>query len=274
MPKQNWTEEKIAKRIKEGRGAGEFSSYQPWLTIQDISSSGRSHRIKGFKTERIHHFFSDLERNYFYLLEWATEVIDIREQFPIEREETYSIAEDKGVKHPVYPKSSVPIVLTTDFMITRRIDENIEYFARTIKPSQMLNDKRTIEKFEIEREYWERKNINWGIVTEKEMPIELINNIMWVFGTSLENEEEEYLVEAFLHKLKTNDPTISMALISQAFEEEYRLNKGMALHLIKHLLNKRVLSFDMHQKFSLQKPISEFSINERGVPSQNDNLVG
>ncbi|WP_407271810.1 TnsA endonuclease N-terminal domain-containing protein [Radiobacillus sp. PE A8.2] len=277
MPKRKleWTEKKIAKYIKEGRGSGEFSSYHPWLTIQDVRSDGRSHRIKGNKTNRVHHFFSDLERNYFYLLEWADDVIDIREQFPLEREETYAIAEEKGIKHPVDPKTGTPIVLTTDFMVTRKIDGNIEYVARTVKPNQLLNDERTIEKFEIEREYWERKGIDWGIVTEKEMPIEFIKNIMWVHSAStLENEEEEYLVDVMLELLRTHDQSTSMAEFAKVFEEEYHLNKGMALYFFKHLFSKKVLSFDMYHKFNLQKPLSEFSLRERGVVTEHDIAVG
>lgn len=55
----------IEKWIKEGRGSGIGSDYKPWIRIQDVSSLGRSHRLKGIKTKRKHEFLSDLERNYF-----------------------------------------------------------------------------------------------------------------------------------------------------------------------------------------------------------------
>ncbi|WP_224752589.1 hypothetical protein [Metabacillus arenae] len=48
-----WTEEKIARYYAEGRGKGELASYKPWLTIQNVPSSGRVHRFKGWKTNRI-----------------------------------------------------------------------------------------------------------------------------------------------------------------------------------------------------------------------------
>ena len=31
-----WTEKKIARYYKEGRGSGELGQYKPWLTIQDV----------------------------------------------------------------------------------------------------------------------------------------------------------------------------------------------------------------------------------------------
>lgn len=53
-------------------------------------------------------------------------------------------------------------MLTTDFSYSSRGNE-IKYLARTIKPSSELENERIIEKFEIEREYWERKGIDWGL---------------------------------------------------------------------------------------------------------------
>ena len=49
-------------------------------------------------------------------------------------------------------------MLTTDFSYSSRGNE-IKYLARTIKPSSELENERIIEKFEIEREYWERKGL-------------------------------------------------------------------------------------------------------------------
>ncbi|WP_445207619.1 transposase, partial [Bacillus bingmayongensis] len=49
--------------------------YKPWLKIQDVSSKGRSTRLKGIKTNRQHEFLSDLERNYFYLTEYSNYIV-------------------------------------------------------------------------------------------------------------------------------------------------------------------------------------------------------
>ncbi|MBM7599480.1 hypothetical protein JOC34_001848 [Virgibacillus halotolerans] len=57
--------------------------YIPWLTIQNVSSKGRSTRLKGIKMTRQHEFLSGMERNYFYVLEYSNRVIDIREHFPL-----------------------------------------------------------------------------------------------------------------------------------------------------------------------------------------------
>lgn len=49
-------------------------------------------------------------------------------------------------------------------------NKNISYdIVRTIKPKDDLMDERVIEKFEIERRFWEKRDINWGIVTEEDI---------------------------------------------------------------------------------------------------------
>jgi hypothetical protein len=85
-------------------------------------------------------------RDYFYLLDWSDSVIDIREQFPLEREKTLTIADSKKIKHPEDSETKTLLVFTANFFITIRKNAIIEYLARTIKPSQLLNDPRIIDK--------------------------------------------------------------------------------------------------------------------------------
>ena len=174
---------KIDKWIKEGRGSGIGLEYKPWLNIQDVSSLGRSSRPKGIKTERQYEFLSDLERNYFYLAEYSDFVVDIREQFPLlPLEETIVIADELGIEHPTDPKNGEPIVMTTDFLLTLDKGQGVFEVARTIKMKDELLKERVLEKFEIEREYWQRRNIDWAIVTDEDIPKTLARNISYVHG--------------------------------------------------------------------------------------------
>ncbi|WP_222705775.1 hypothetical protein [Salidesulfovibrio onnuriiensis] len=56
------TEVTFQQWIKEGRGSGKGRDCKPWLTVRDVASQGRSHRVFGFKSQRTHHLFFDLER--------------------------------------------------------------------------------------------------------------------------------------------------------------------------------------------------------------------
>lgn len=242
-----WTENKIAKYQKDGRGQGEFGSYLPWLNIQDVPSEGRSHRPKGWKTHRIHQFLSDLELNYFYNLEWLDVVLDIREQFPIlNREETLLIAEQKDIKHPVDNETGVPIVMTTDFLITIRQSGQIKYLARSIKYNTDLHDVRTLEKLEIEREYWIRQDVNWALVTDKELGEKFFHN-MNVFHPAYfpkNNEILSYKKQLFEFLYDAEGPLSKELLL---FDGEHGLEKGTALALFKHLVAKKEIGFKMNE---------------------------
>ena len=76
-------EGKIQRFLKEGRGQGRGQDYIPWLTIRDVSSCGRCHRLQGLTTGRVHQLLSDTECSQFYLADWSDAVSDIREQFPL-----------------------------------------------------------------------------------------------------------------------------------------------------------------------------------------------
>ncbi len=130
---------KVEKWIEEGRGSGIGTDYKPLLNIQDVSSLGRSIRLKCIKTNRQHEFLLDLERNYFYLIEYSDFFVDIREKFPLlPLEETIVIADELGLKHLTDPKMNEPIVMTTDFLLTVDKDEGLVELARTIKMKDEL----------------------------------------------------------------------------------------------------------------------------------------
>jgi hypothetical protein len=240
--KTQLTEKKIAEMEKEGRGQGKGENYKPWIIIQDFPSSGLATRGIGWKTNRIHHFLSKLELDYFYVLEWNSSVVDIQEQFPLNREDTMHVANAKGIKHPTDPKTQIPIVMTTDFLITVNNSDGIKQIARTIKPSKELENERTIEKFEIERTYWETRGIDWGIVTEKEMPKDLIQNVEWLHSSYFEIEDlpastlNTYVqqMKSFIKKYKTS----IIEMVSE-FDKNFQLEDGTGLDILKYLIARK-----------------------------------
>jgi len=240
-----WTEQKIAKYEKEGRGQGEFGNYKPWLTIQDVPSEGRSHRPIGWKTNRIHHLLSDMERNLFYCLEWANDVLDIREQFPImNREETVQISEELGISHPKDKETGTPIVLTTDLFITVKRENGIRYVAKSVKPSDKLEDKRTVEKLDIEREYWTRKGVSWALITEKDLMPNFVRNMATLHPYYYPKTHEHVVLgDELCFWLSESKETLVTQL--SRFDEEHGLDAGSALSLFKYLLARKIIRFDI-----------------------------
>lgn len=262
---------KIENWIKEGRGSGIGSEYKPWLKIQDVSSLGRSTRLKGIKTNRQHEFLSDLERNYFYITEYSDFVIDIREQFPLlPLEETIVIADELGIKHPTNPKTGEPIVMTTDFLLTIKNGQDVFEVAHTIKMKDELLKERILEKFEIEREYWHRKEIDWGIVTEEEIPKTMARNISYihdyydirdydVFREMNAQYIEDLSISLMQRLLGTNE---SIRKIANEFDIDTHLPFGSGVTLFYHLLAQKIIIIDMLESINLEQPISIKSVDE------------
>ena len=89
--KYQFTEEKIQRFQKQKRGQGTGEQYKPWLLVSDVPSLGKSSRPYCTKTGREHHFLSTIEFHLFLYLWWNACVLDIAEQFPLDRKETFEI---------------------------------------------------------------------------------------------------------------------------------------------------------------------------------------
>ena len=258
--KRQFTEAKIERMIQEGRGQGSGKDYLPWLTIQDVPSEGRATRGVGWTTGRRHQLLSDIERDYFYLLDYCDDVTDIREQFPLlPLEETQMIAEKIGVEHPKDPKTGIPIVMTTDFLITYRE----KTLARTVKPSAELENERTIAKFEIERIYWDSRHVDWGIITDLDLPDTFIRNIEWVHK-EFHNEDVPALgiftirnLQQMLSARLHNGEVISRACL--ACDEQLGLDAGTSLALFRHFIARKIWSVDMTERIKPTLPAKDFS---------------
>ena len=177
------TEKKIGQYIKEGRGQGEGANYTPWLKVGNFSSRGRGHRIKNPKTGREHHFFSDLEADYFWHLIWIDQIVDIREQYPLlPVEDTENIAQELDYTYPREPVENGRHVMTTDFLITVMDADGEHTEARYVKYAKDFEKARTLEKLEIERVYWANRGIELKVVTETSFDRRRARNIGFLMG--------------------------------------------------------------------------------------------
>ncbi len=251
----------IDKRIREGRGQGRGSDYKPWLLVQDVPSQGLATRIKGWKTKRVHHLLSNLELSYFYVLEWSPIVFDIREQYPLlPLEETLAIAEQCGIRHPTDPKTQEPVVMTTDFFIT--VPQSIEVIeqARALKTAKDLQSERTLEKLEIERRYWHNRNIDWGIVTEQEIPQALTKNIDWLHAffriedlSPLSESEISRIATALT--LRMAQGNVVLTDLTAECDDKLGLQPGTALSVSRHLIANRRWLVDMNKPIQPSKSL-------------------
>ena len=177
-------------------------------------------------------------------------VFDIREQFPLlPLEETIVIADELGIKHSTDPKTGEPIVMTTDFLLTVDKGQGVFEVARTVKMKDELLKERVLEKFEIEREYWQRRDIDWGIVTEEEIHKVMARNISYIHDyynirdydvfQKMSSRLIEDLSLSLMHRL-LNDSR-SVRIITSEFDSDTHLPFGSGVTLFIICLLRKLL---------------------------------
>jgi hypothetical protein len=251
MPRRRYTidAKKAAKFVKEGRGQGNGGEYKPWLTIQDVPSRGRSHRLFGMSTGRIHHFLSDLEHDLFLLLDWQSSTVDLREQYPLDLDAIRDIADRLNTRHPRVLPTTQPMVMTTDLVLDRRAAHGVETRAFAVKTAEDLENPRILPKLEIEWRYWQERSTPWSIVTRNELPQRFIDNIAWVHHffrpDGLEGKLLD-LIPLFLDEIAAR-PQVLLGGFCTALDQRYGLPPGSGLLLMRHLLATRRVTCDMEQ---------------------------
>lgn len=275
MAKRNraMSKEKVERWIKQGRGRGEGKEYQPWLRIQDVPSEGIVDRIFGWTAGRIHHLQSRLERSFFLVFDYSTIITDIREQFPLlPLEETIEIAEECGIRHPVIKGTKDPYVLTTDFVLTVDVGgrEKIAH-ARTVKPVSKLHEpkkqRRIIEKFEIERRYWQRRRTDWKILTDREVPVELLRNLDRIHRRFL-LEDLYPLSAADVSRIEAEmlphvvEGRLPLNVITSGCDGRLGLDPGKALMVVFHLIANRRWRVDLSKRIKTGERLAVLNLQE------------
>lgn len=246
------TEQKIHKRIEEGRGQGECEQYKPWHQMEDTPSSGLSTRYFGMTVPRLHHLFSLLELRTICFLDFSDWVVDIREQFPLDQKETIEIAEELDIKHPKSNATKTYWVMTTDFLITVQAEDGLYYLAVTVKPSSILNKQRVLEKLQIERSYWARRGIDYLIVTEQELSKVIADNILLIHKRAREIHERnlsQELIDQIISMVKPDILRMEEPLrdLTNRCDEWLSLEEGTSLSAVYYMIAMKLWRVDMRQ---------------------------
>lgn len=179
---RRWIEEEM-------RGTGHGRDYIPGLYTNEIPSAKEDNfkvRVSGIKASgRGVQLASHTEHKIFRPFDLAKNVLEIREQHPLNRSETLAIAEKLKINHPSEPDYNTHELfatgMTTDLLITM-VDESGHKsdIAVAVKPAHKLCDKRVLEKLKIEFAYWTLKGVKFFIITELSLREEVNGNLEFI----------------------------------------------------------------------------------------------
>lgn len=255
-------EAKIAQYLAEGRGSGSGPEYKPFLRVQDVPSLGRRSRILGRKTARLHHLLSDLETSAFFQADWQDDVIDIQEQFPLDREVTRRIARGMRVRHPRDTKTATDVVMTTDLLLTRHAGCHA-YSVKYLRSLAGRGARRVLEKLEIERRYWQLQGVPFTVVTELHLPKVRRDNLAWLhpYHNVARNPwpRENYWRDRgceLLGIMRRVDSEVPLQALIARLELSDAFVAGEPLSLLRWLLSVKIASFDLRRRFDVRWPLA------------------
>ncbi len=263
-----WNDKKIEEMRAQGCGSGLGTNYRPWLDRQSFSSLGRC-RSTGVspKTRRVHELFSDVEYNFFLCLERDRSVLDIREQFPLDRDITLDVARLLDIPHPKYPRTETATVMTVDFMVTKIIEREKQLVAFNIKTASEMEDPRSVAKLEIQRAALEMMGIRHKLVLDTMMPRELINKLEWIRRPSIAGNETlpypEYWNEmetTFIHAFSAAPSTLTLTEFCKRLDSASGLPAGTGLTVGRRLMFSRTLEPDLHAPSIQDSKLSSFTL--------------
>jgi hypothetical protein len=263
-----WNQQKLDDRIAEGYGQGRGDAYQPWLQLADVSSKGVTTRMWSPKTDRVHTFFSNVEKCAFLVAEFREDFEDYLEQGPMERELTLEIASEFRIRHPRYWGTKIAAVLTYDGLL----------FTRGKQP-QLIDCKHSMteitgrieQQYALRHEYARRKGYSIRHVTDASYPWELIHNLQWIRMSVLQRNHmrvPECDIEICCTRLFNDMRDAIEAGSRQPLREFLRDNdsrrgyvQGLSVFATRRLLWFHHLSFDTRIYFHnvLGGPVSALS---------------
>jgi hypothetical protein len=214
----------------------------------------------GHTTGREHHLLSDLEWHIFLIADFSANFIDIREQFPLfPRAECLDIAAEAGITHPVIPQSSVTAVLTSDFVLTKN-DSKKTVIVRSAKYARELVKPRVQKNLELEKLYWQRRGIEWRLVTEYDINQVVVKNLMWLMRGAKERAPEPTLKQRFLDELKNVEPSGTLQDALGRVARCLAISSQEACLLFQWLTFYREIPCDISVRMELLAPYSSLRL--------------
>lgn len=178
--------------------------YKPFITVRQVRKVGR--RYWGLCPIQHHHnhLLSDGEYRAYRKLMLDPTCVEVLEQYPLDLDETLNIAIALNLIHPRNYRNNLAYIMTTDFLVTYRPRNNHEFkIAYTFKyfddiyvedehGNIMRQNARTWQKFEIEMQYWQRRNIGYKVITERDATkAESWNYNYFILGIDLSVSHDE-----------------------------------------------------------------------------------
>ena len=203
---------------REGRGTGTFEDYQAWHRVSrsDPSSRGTSYIIN-YRKRQVH-LLSRQEHDIFIFCIQIPNLVDMREQYPLNINEgeheindyysesivgsfpgTLEISTRIGFRHPKVDADNLWVMTTDMLLLLNDESSGKDYLlAVSVKTNEVLTN-RNKELLSIEKEYWNARGVDWLLVTPRDYSTSVIN-----WGRTAFNYFDDDIDHSDLLKIRDN----------------------------------------------------------------------
>lgn len=230
----------IARFLKEGRGQGTHADFIPWHRVSrgDPASSGRSHLLM-WKC-RLRELLSDGELNEQLFATMLPDLDDSLEQYRLTPEPsvhlrtaygdrggdelfpgTLELATQLGIKHPrLHAGEAVESWrFTTDLVLVFKPKSGLRrILALAFKPVDFAQSPRKRALLQVEREYWNRRGVQWLLITPAEFDFSTAMTLRRVAPWAL-GDEVPAASRAIAVQLARRSPWMSLTTLLEQLAE-------------------------------------------------------
>lgn len=251
-------------------------AYEPLHHVQDVMKSN-GERARFPYQGRIMHLLSRLEQRAFWHFCWDPSVTGIEEQYYLELDVTTRIANEAGASHPLMrPRQDEPFPMSTDLVVYHHTSTGPARIARQIKYSKAFElgevddrDRRkaehVIEKLEIERRYWAEQNVDWQVLTERELSAARAENIRHCLAVELDPRRPHGFWTDAIERVRdaiAGGDGLLLVHLAQRLDEQGVLDHADFGICVRHMVKTRQLEFDMNEPYDQMRPASDFHFVE------------
>jgi hypothetical protein len=257
------------EKLLKTRGLGSGKDYEPFIKVHELSSSGESVRIRSASVGRIHHLLSGIELLAFLVFDQFEQTTDIREQYPLPTGDTLDICARLGIRHP--QMHGALTVVSTDLLVDFSSGHRL---AIAVKSSSELSKLRVMEKLQIEKTYWETRDVEWKICTEREVTDGMRENLLWIqpylSPDMAAHQEVDYSdVQDLFHRLQSH-PRTKITRLCAKLDDQYKVDRGFHLSIFRYAVAHRFIKAPLNNAFHSWK-FGDLSLREPEFATEVNN---
>lgn len=150
-------------------------NYKSSIKASRAKSVGTTSEFCDYKTGRMVTCLSQGEMRFWHILRWNDDVLDIKEQYPLDDNLVDKIYITLFGENSVNPEIEATKQLTTDFFVTLR---NGEKRAFQIKPNlNSINNPHDLKRLQVEKLYFKALGIPWKLIFTDDINLVYFDNI-------------------------------------------------------------------------------------------------